>query len=1098
MQSLLVDFLNHGIFPFVGRSAELERIDAFWRTAAEAYELRAALLIGEAGIGKSRLIEELMPRIVREGGAVVHTRLYPDSTSSITSLVARALRLLSNRRRLQIGEPGETVPSVALAMRRLARLRPVMLIIEDLHLLKGSSLREFSLLMEALADEPIAFLAAARPTELPARAVLERYFVEEIEVKGLSEDHLAELWGALFSTPAGAELLRPLQSATLGNPLALRSALRGAIRAGSLAHDVTTDNWKIRTGAREFGRTLKKNVELLSEGMAAHLTPEEKEAAALLASLGEVFAREAAEKILAGRTSLVESLIFKGIIASATTHSAPLLGEEPEQFPLAFSHTLVHRSFVEQGAAAGLPLVDILASDLPIYSVLPLQILQRAPIDAPIPLQTRRAAITRALSCAISLDRGTDWPLAVIAVDAAWLLAESDDWEGKEGTEIRLRVMRSRLSALRRDVDTPTYRELVNAFYALSSDADPDLASFRIMAHMYLIRRFRRSPDVEEYMEIWRSVGAIIERFPHLRFTSAYLAFLQAPLIESPTCAAAMMPLVEREVETILAGVPPDHPIANEVKTLIYPYFLTSYTTLEQLAERERMLEEMDRLTSLYEPTITIQKIRFLIEAGHIAEAESIATASRPWFRDLGLMRNAVNCAIFQVCAEFLRGIPGDEAIARIRRILTDAPQQLRPELDQIVVSHFSNIGLIAGDRGWTLELRRAFGAPFEEAQPIAMIMLATGAERAAALRAVMEDTTTAETHRELAAILLDPGPDPERIIPALREFLGGPILSLHGIAPFMATFDMLAWARETAGLERVVAELTADVQGAAERLLSWWAAHSLPMPMLLFLGRTDIAWEPKRLQHWRRVAAELMEHRAPCRAASGGEKRQRLTMLGTIELHNPDGETIAIRGSRLRALLGLLVADQMLDKPLSHREMAAILSGADDDPDKARKTLNGVVFRLREAIGNDAILTDRDTPRLNTDLLDVDLLDAHAALRESTAALDERSLGRAATALLRAATIAMGEVAFPTLYENFFEALREDFENELRSAIMRATRGLLDEGDPQSAEGLLRLGMKGMPGDEEIAELLREALLALGKRAEAERVRLGAAMEEP
>jgi DNA-binding SARP family transcriptional activator len=1095
MQSLLVDFLNHGIFPFVGRSAELERIDAFRRTAAEAHELRAALLIGEAGIGKSRLIEELMPRIVRQGGAVVHTRLYPDSTSSITSLVARALRLISNRRRLQIGEPGETVPSVALAMRRLARLRPVMLIIEDLHLLKGSSLREFSLLMEALADEPIAFLAAARPTELPARAVLERYFVEEIEVKGLSEDHLGELWSALFSTPAGAEFLRPLRSATLGNPLALRSALRGAIRTGSLAHDVTTDNWKIRTGAQEFGRTLKKNVELLSEGMAAHLAPEEKEAAALLASLGEVFAREAAETILAGRTGLVESLIFKGIIASATTQSAPLLGEEPEQFPLAFSHTLVHRSFVEQGATAGLPLVEILASDLPIYSVLPLQILQRAPLDAPIPLETRRAAIARALSCAISLDRGTDWPLAIIAVDAAWLLAESDDWEGNEGTEIRLRVMRSRLSALRRDVDNPAYRELVNAFYALSSDVDPDLASFRIMAHMYLIRRFRQSPDVEEYMEIWRSVGAIIERFPHLRFTSAYLAFLQAPLIESPACAAAMMPLVEEEVETILAGVPPDHPIANEVKTLIYPYFLTSYTTLEQLAERERMLEEMDRLTSLYEPTITIQKIRFLIEAGHIAEAESIATASRPWFRDLGLMRNAVNCAIFQVCAAFLRGIPGDEAIARIRRILTDAPQQLRPELDQIVVSHFSNIGLIAGDRGWTLELRRTFGAPVAEAHPIVRIMLATSDERAGALRAAIEDTTTTATHRELATILLDPGTDPERIIPALRELLGGPILSLHGIAPFMATFDMLAWARETAGLETVVAELTPDVQAMAERLLGWWAAHSLPMPMLLLLGRTDIAWEPKRLQHWRRVAAELMEHRAPCRAAS--ERRQRLTMLGTIELHNPDGEAIAIRGSRLRALLGLLVADQMLDKPLSHREMAAILSGADDDPDKARKTLNGVVFRLREAIGNDAILTDRDTPRLNTDLLDVDLLDAHAALREATSALDERSLGRAATALLRAATVSMGEVAFPTLYENFFEALREDFENELRTAIMRATRGLLDEGDPQSAEELLRLGMKGMPGDEEIAELLREALLALGKRAEAERVRLGTAMEE-
>ena len=51
----------------------------------------------------------------------------------------------------------------------------------------------------------------------------------------------------------------------------------------------------------------------------------------------------------------------------------------------------------------------------------------------------------------------------------------------------------------------------------------------------------------------------------------------------------------------------------------------------------------------------------------------------------------------------------------------------------------------------------------------------------------------------------------------------------------------------------------------------------------------------------------------------------------------------------------------------------------------------------------------------------------------------------------------------------------------------------LLRENDAESAERLLRRAFETMPEDEEIAELLQSALSRLGRRADAERIRMKA-----
>lgn len=66
--------------PLVGRKAEWERLVAAWRNAA-AGRPHMLLLTGEAGIGKTRLAEELYAWVARQGAATVSARCYAGSTA---------------------------------------------------------------------------------------------------------------------------------------------------------------------------------------------------------------------------------------------------------------------------------------------------------------------------------------------------------------------------------------------------------------------------------------------------------------------------------------------------------------------------------------------------------------------------------------------------------------------------------------------------------------------------------------------------------------------------------------------------------------------------------------------------------------------------------------------------------------------------------------------------------------------------------------------------------------------------------------------------------------------------------------------------------
>jgi hypothetical protein len=281
------------------------------------------------------------------------------------------------------------------------------------------------------------------------------------------------------------------------------------------------------------------------------------------------------------------------------------------------------------------------------------------------------------------------------------------------------------------------------------------------------------------------------------------------------------------------------------------------------------------------------------------------------------------------------------------------------------------------------------------------------------------------------------------------------------------------------------------DIHDSLVQTLDAFAERSLPRFMRPLLEEHIGYFTEGEVEKWRGRIAALVRERGERKEVDGvADQRLHVQMLGTVQIQLPGKAPARIKGSRNRVMLALLVAGNMLAHPLDHAEFCALASGIGDDHQQARRAANVAVHRLRELLGEDAVLTDEEIPRLNRDRVEVDLLHADTRLRESLAALREGNLARAVPAIIEGLEIVGNEIPFPSFYDDFFESVREDFAARLRSGTLRIARSLLLERDVPAAERLLRIAMTAMPGDAEVAELLQQALFALNQKTEAERVR--------
>ncbi|MGP3910953.1 ATP-binding protein [Nonomuraea sp. 10N515B] len=172
---------------FVGREAELRRL-----AAAQAGTPAAVLVVGEAGIGKSRLVREFVSGIdalVVEGGADPGGAAYAPFVPVLRRLVrehgaglvpgggrgglARLLPELGEATELPGLGRARLFEEVLLLVERAAERRPVVLVLEDLHWADQASRDLLVFLLRNLMRPGVLVIGTSRePLRLPAAEVI--------------------------------------------------------------------------------------------------------------------------------------------------------------------------------------------------------------------------------------------------------------------------------------------------------------------------------------------------------------------------------------------------------------------------------------------------------------------------------------------------------------------------------------------------------------------------------------------------------------------------------------------------------------------------------------------------------------------------------------------------------------------------------------------------------------------------------------------------------------------------------------------------------------------------------------------------------------
>ncbi len=1095
----LADFLNHGILPFTGRSQQLNELHAFWRSTIESSSLRMGLLVGEAGSGKSSLIETLAPMVTADGGVMIHVKLYPDAALSLAPLMAHVLTRPGTAPGILRQAPETSLGGVAGALRRLTRLRPTLLVIEDIHLLANESLGELSRLLHALADEPLTVLCPARPFDSTIQGALERYTVHEWHLGGLDQKEVGQLWVELFGTRPDDSIFKALYTATLGNPLALRSALRGALKSGAITCEHTTNRWHLAVSHRQFEQVLERSVRLLSEGMAAHLTDEERRIAEQFACLGELFPQEAIALLAPKKEEIVERLVFKGILIVSETASRPLAGISKSS-PLSFTHTLLHRRFVESATTDATALVRVIASGVPLYSVLPFQLIaEGADIRIDAECEVIAHAVNRVMAIIPGLNITTDWRLNVPLWHAANRIVQlrSDCWDQEQHAMQELAMLDARIITEIRNQHTDEYYNLAMQMLELSFKAETEFfVTHRMRAYGNLhLSYFRRMP--ERCRQLWNDVENLLEQHPYLRYTNAYIRYIGRVLNMSGVVASELPRIAEIRAEELINCNNKNPEFSEAIRFYILPELLIMFDSKEKFDRRVQFLEELENGPRASPYHFVVKKIAIRLHAGRLYELSQLMDEFILRLGEIGEFLALCYAQVVQIFLEAILGEHPEQVEPALEKMLTTATPWNRAALHENITQYIVAVGLLRGNISWAEKIYRQVGSDYPVLDLSEMIILRTQGTLSGEQYAATE---VSDPEHELVslfhAIKGDAIPQ-ERILATIRGVTDSEPYDLFELITFRSTVDGLQWLDGHGRYPGILQELAPELNAALNGWLEWLATQGLWQIITPLLDRYDHYLTAKERKQWLGTIATLRQEYQPHRTLRGGSGRIRVSMIGTIKVERPEIPAQRLRGPRVSKFLGMLVADQMLDPPLSFREMCRLISGGEFDPERERKALNDAVYRLREVLGHDAVITEREVSRLNSDLVEVDLLNAHRLLKEATMAIREGALARALKATMATLDIADGEVPFPGLYDVFFEAARTEFEVRVRHTLITLAEKLLEEGDTTGAEQLLRRGFTTMPEDEDIMERLCQVLERMGRYTEAVRVRMRASQAE-
>ncbi|MEO8836293.1 MAG: tetratricopeptide repeat protein, partial [Caldimonas sp.] len=369
----------------VGREAELEVVRATFAATGAERRSRALTIVGEAGLGKSRLLAEFQQTLDLDacwlllGRAHPRSALYPfgvlrdmflgqieigesDSGESarqkLTSKLAplfvaegdAPIHLIGHL----IGLDFSSSPHVQevlgdearfkdrafdaclMCLRRLAESRPVIVVLDDLHWADAETLSFMRRLLDANRDTPLLSLIMTRPTlfEQHVDWVEGDLAHKRLDLKPLDKAFSHELAEVLLQRIADipAALRAVITDGAEGNPFYMEELVKMLIDDGVI--EVDADTWRVLPDKLLSAKVPTTLTGVLQARLDA-LGPRERSALQQAAVVGHVFWDQALAAIDAGAVEAIPLLLRKQLVVRRDAQA--------ESGEYAFQHHLLHQ-----------------------------------------------------------------------------------------------------------------------------------------------------------------------------------------------------------------------------------------------------------------------------------------------------------------------------------------------------------------------------------------------------------------------------------------------------------------------------------------------------------------------------------------------------------------------------------------------------------------------------------------------------------------------------------------------------------------------------------------------------------------------------------
>jgi class 3 adenylate cyclase len=318
--------------PLIGRARELASLLQSWQHTVDERDTQVVTVVAAAGTGKTRLLSELADH-ARPGGQVLIGRCLAYGEGITFWPVAEAVRAAASveeddsleqvrakfgavldgeegaqeildRLAPALGLPGpnvaleETFWAIRKLLERLARSRPLLVVLDDVHWAEDTLLDLIEYLAGWTRGVPLLLVCAARPDLFDRRTavVSPRANTSTLLLEPLGMEAAGELMAwQLGTAPLAPDLAERILRTSEGNPLFVQELVRMLIDDGLIVR--RNGRWEAAAEVREL--SMPATIQALLTARLDQLEAGEREVAQRAAVVGHVFSWGAVRELCA-------------------------------------------------------------------------------------------------------------------------------------------------------------------------------------------------------------------------------------------------------------------------------------------------------------------------------------------------------------------------------------------------------------------------------------------------------------------------------------------------------------------------------------------------------------------------------------------------------------------------------------------------------------------------------------------------------------------------------------------------------------------------------------------------------------------------------